>query len=91
MDWEQAPGDKSPGAEAAAAAEGRVARLRSALDALSIEQREAFLLHEEAQLGLAEIAAVTGATPEAVQSRLLDVVRNLQGAIGDDVLAGSLS
>ncbi len=43
-------------------AEGReaLARLLQAIDALPAAQREAFLLHEESGLSVAEIAAVTG-------------------------------
>ena len=47
-----------------------VARLLQALEALPAAQREAFLLHEEAGLSVAEIAAVTGAGEEAAKSRL---------------------
>ena len=45
-------------------------RLQLALETLSPEQREAFLLRVESGLGLDEIAEVTGAGHETVKSRL---------------------
>ncbi|HEY8011983.1 MAG TPA: RNA polymerase sigma factor [Rudaea sp.] len=45
-------------------------RLQLALEALSPEQRRAFLLRVESGLGLDEIAEVTGAGHETVKSRL---------------------
>ncbi len=45
-------------------------RLQLALEALPPEQREAFLLRVEGELGLEEIAEVTGAGHETVKSRL---------------------
>ena len=44
--------------------------LATDLRATDAAQREAFLLHEEAGLSVAEIAAVTGAGEEAAKSRL---------------------
>lgn len=44
--------------------------LLSAIAALPLAQRETFLLHAEAGLGLDEIASVTGALRETVKSRL---------------------
>jgi len=78
VDWEQGPADAAPGPEAASSAEQRASRLRSALDGLPVEQREAFLLHEEAEMGLADIAAVTGANAETVKSRLRYAVKKLR-------------
>lgn len=83
VDWELGPADASPGPEAASSGEQRASRLRSALDALPMEQREAFLLHEEAEMGLADIAAVTGANAETVKSRLRYAVKKLRSALGD--------
>ncbi|MEO8444991.1 MAG: sigma-70 family RNA polymerase sigma factor, partial [Gammaproteobacteria bacterium] len=48
VDWEQGPADSAPGPEAASSMAQRAARLWSALESLPAEQREAFLLHEEA-------------------------------------------
>jgi RNA polymerase sigma-70 factor (ECF subfamily) len=46
------------------------AQIKSALDALPDEQRQAFLLQYEGGLSLAEIAQVTGVGTETVKSRL---------------------
>ena len=89
VDWEQGPADSAPGPEAANSVAQRAARLWSALEALPPEQREAFLLHEEGEMGLAEIAAVTGANAETVKSRLRYAVRKLRGALGDLAPASS--
>jgi RNA polymerase sigma-70 factor (ECF subfamily) len=59
-------------------------RLRQALGRLPAEQREAFLLHEEAGLGIAEIGVVTGAGAETVKSRLRYALKKLRGALSDD-------
>ena len=56
-------------------------RLELALDQLPEEQRDVFLLHEEAGLKLDEIATVTGATREATKSRLRYANAKLRAAI----------
>ena len=61
-----------------------VARLLQAIEALPAAQREAFLLHEEAGLSVAEIAAVTGAGEEAAKSRLRYAMAKLKAAVDDD-------
>lgn len=83
VDWQQAQADSSPGPEAASSGEERAARLRSALDALPLEQREAFLLHEEAEMSLADIAAVTGVNSGTAKSRLRYAVKKLRSMLGD--------
>jgi RNA polymerase sigma-70 factor, ECF subfamily len=83
VDWEQGPADGAPGPEAASSGAQRADRLRSALDSLPIEQREAFLLHEEGGMGLAEIAMVTGANAETVKSRLRYALKKLRSTLGD--------
>lgn len=83
VDWENDAPDSAPGPEAVLSGEQRAERLRSALDALPLEQREAFLLHEEAEMGLGEIATVTGANAEAVKSRLRYALNKLRTALGD--------
>jgi RNA polymerase sigma-70 factor (ECF subfamily) len=83
VDWEQGPADSSPGPESATAGTERAARLRAALDALPSEQREAFLLHEEAEMGLADIALVTGENAETVKSRLRYAVKKLRSTLAD--------
>ena len=66
--------------------EGRekLARFARALEALPPAQREAFLLHEEAGMGVAEIAHATGANEEAAKSRLRYALAKLKQAVGDD-------
>ena len=56
-------------------------RLEAALADLPEEQRDAFLLHEEAGLNLEQIAAVTGSNREASKSRLRYAVAKLRAAI----------
>jgi RNA polymerase sigma-70 factor (ECF subfamily) len=83
VDWEQGPEDSSSGPEGASSVEQRAARLGSVLDGLPVEQREAFLLQEDAGLGLADIAAVTGSNAETVKSRLRYAVKKLRSTLGD--------
>ena len=66
--------------------EGReqLARFARALEALPPAQREAFLLHEEAGMGVAEIARATGANEEAAKSRLRYALQKLKEAVADD-------
>lgn len=66
--------------------EGReaLARFAAALEALPPTQREAFLLHEEAELTVAEIAAATGSNEEAAKSRLRYALAKLKAAVNDD-------
>ncbi|MGZ5041419.1 MAG: sigma factor-like helix-turn-helix DNA-binding protein, partial [Usitatibacter sp.] len=59
-------------------------RLAAGLAALPLAQREAFLLHHEGGLGVAQIAAATGSTEEAAKSRLRYAMNKLKEAIGDD-------
>jgi len=46
-------------------------------------QREAFLLHEEAGLSIAEIAAATGSNEEAAKSRLRYAMTKLKTAVDE--------
>ena len=78
------PDQSQPGPEAEAARAETRARLRQALEALPAVQREAFLLHEEAELSLADIARITGAGQETVKSRLRYAVRKLRAALGEE-------
>ena len=59
-------------------------RFVRALAALPPAQREAFLLHEEAGMNLAEIARATDADEEAAKSRLRYALSKLRQALGDD-------
>jgi RNA polymerase sigma factor (sigma-70 family) len=67
-------------------AEGREAlgRFAAALASLPPAQREAFLLHEEAGMSVAEIATATGTNPEAAKSRLRYAMTKLKAALDDD-------
>jgi RNA polymerase sigma factor (sigma-70 family) len=56
-------------------------RFLHALEALPAAQREAFLLHEEAGLTVAEIAKVTGTGEEAAKSRLRYAMAKLKAAV----------
>jgi RNA polymerase sigma factor (sigma-70 family) len=82
LDEEQdfaAPDDPARQAEARES----LGRFLQALEALPAAQREAFLLHEEAGLTVAEIAAVTGAGEEAAKSRLRYATAKLKAAVED--------
>jgi RNA polymerase sigma-70 factor (ECF subfamily) len=85
------PGQSTPEQDAGAAQEA--ARLRVALDALSPEQREAFLLHQESGLTLAEIAGVVGVGHETIKSRLRYAVAHLRKRLAaeTDELTGTAS
>ena len=60
-----------------------LARFSRALEALPPAQREAYLLHEEAGMSVAEIAHATGAGEEAAKSRLRYALSKLKEAIAD--------
>jgi len=60
-----------------------VERFVRALEALPPAQREAFLLHHEAEMSVAEIARATGANEEAAKSRLRYAIAKLKEALGD--------
>jgi len=60
-----------------------LARLLQAIEALPAAQREAFLLHEEAGLTVAEIAAATGTNEEAAKSRLRYAMAKLKAAVDE--------
>jgi len=63
-------------------------RLERALELLPDEQRDVFLLHEEAGLGLDDIANVTGSNREATKSRLRYAVRKLKDALKEPEVTG---
>jgi RNA polymerase sigma-70 factor (ECF subfamily) len=65
-------------------AERTLEKLSAAVAALPLVQREAFLLHHEGELTVAEIAAATGVNEEAAKSRLRYAMNKLREAIGDD-------
>jgi len=60
-----------------------LARFLRALEALPPAQREAFLLHEEAGLSVAEIAVAIGCNEEAAKSRLRYAMAKLKTAVDE--------
>ncbi len=58
-------------------------RFAAALAALPAAQREAFLLHEESGMSIAEIAAATGVGEEAAKSRVRYALAKLREAMAD--------
>ena len=74
-----APDDPARQAEARQA----LSRFAAALEALPPLQRQAFLLHEEGGLSIAEIAAATGANEEAAKSRLRYAMAKLKAVVDD--------
>ena len=56
-------------------------RYRAALATLPPEQRDVYLLHEESDLSLEEIALVTGVGAETAKSRLRYAVGKLKAAL----------
>jgi RNA polymerase sigma factor (sigma-70 family) len=73
----------SPNPADQAQARESLARFAAALEALPPLQREAFLLHEEGELSIAEIAAATGANEETAKSRLRYAMAKLKAAVND--------
>jgi RNA polymerase sigma-70 factor (ECF subfamily) len=74
-----------PGEQPDVSAERSLARerLAVALAELPDEQRDAFLLREEADLSIDDIAAVTGCSRETAKSRLRYAVNKLRAAIDE--------
>ncbi len=60
-----------------------LARFLQALEALPPAQREAFLLHEEGGMTVAEIATATGTNEEAAKSRLRYALMKLRNSVDD--------
>jgi len=58
-------------------------QLVHAIKALPAEQAEVFLLHQEAELSLDEIAAVIGLGRETIKSRLRYAVAKLRCSLSD--------
>lgn len=78
---EALPGSSRDEPEARHATRELGASLRAALATLPPEQRDAFLLQQEAGLSLAEIAKLTGAGLETVKSRLRYAVAKLRAEL----------
>jgi len=83
LERDEAPG-ASPDPADQAQARQSLERFAAALQALPPLQREAFLLHEEAELSVAEIAAATGTNEDAAKSRLRYAMAKLKAAMNDD-------
>jgi RNA polymerase sigma-70 factor (ECF subfamily) len=67
-----------------AAASGELrGKLAAALAALPVEQREVFVLREQAGVPFAEIAAITGAPEPTVKSRMRYALEGLRRALRD--------
>jgi RNA polymerase sigma-70 factor (ECF subfamily) len=77
------PIDETPGPEANARAAELRAAFATALRSLPNEQRETFLLHEDAGLTLEQIAGIVGTGRETVKSRLRYAVKRLRKALGE--------
>ncbi len=75
------PGDAALEPFAQVAGQEALARFARALAGLPPAQREAFLMKEEADMSIAEIAAATGADEEAVKSRVRYATAKLREAI----------
>ncbi len=58
-------------------------RFARELESLPPAQREAFLLHHEAEMSVSEIARATGSNEEAAKSRLRYATAKLKEALGD--------
>jgi RNA polymerase sigma-70 factor (ECF subfamily) len=77
------PGARSDEPDVRAGVREIGARLKQALSALPAAQREAFLLHQEGGLELAEISALTGVGVETVKSRIRYALAKLRAELGD--------
>ena len=77
------PGNPGDEPQRIAEAKQGLERFARALAALPPAQREAFLLHHEAEMSVAEIARATGVAGEAAKSRLRYAAAKLKEAIGD--------
>lgn len=77
------PGAPADEPQRIAEAKQGLARFLAALEALPAAQREAFLLHQEAGMSVAEIARATGSNEEAAKSRLRYALAKLKEAMDD--------
>lgn len=80
LEGDDLPGTSPDPADQAQARQS-LARFAAALEALPPLQREAFLLHEEGGLTVAEIAAATQTNEEAAKSRLRYAMAKLKAAV----------
>ena len=80
---EAIPGARNDEPEVRAGARELSARLQAAVGTLPLAQREAFLLHQEGSLELAEIAELTGVGVETVKSRIRYATAKLRAELKD--------
>jgi len=74
----------SDGPEAQSEQSELLSRYRAALDALPVEQRDAFLLYEQSGLPLSEVAAITGVGVETAKSRVRYALAKLRVALASE-------
>jgi len=85
--WTEAGGDRADESALGAAASGtaergeRIAEVQAAVAALPLDLRTALVLFEYEGRSMAEIAAVQGGTPKAVENRLYRARRQLQAQL----------
>ena len=77
------PGSRVDEPETRVASSAARERIDAALRALPPAQRDAFLLHIESQMSLAEIASLTGVGEETVKSRVRYAYAKLRSTLGD--------
>ena len=77
------PGSRADEPETRVASRAARERIDAALRELPPAQRDAFLLHIESGMSLAEIAALTGAGEETVKSRVRYAYAKLRASLGD--------
>ncbi len=75
------PADESARPDTTLERDEATRRYRAALATLPAEQRDVYLLHEESDLSLEEIARVTGVGTETAKSRLRYAVGKLKAAL----------
>jgi RNA polymerase sigma factor (sigma-70 family) len=75
------PGDPANEPFAQLSSKEAVQRFAAALEKLPPAQREAFLMKEEAEMSIAEIAMATGSNEEAVKSRVRYATAKLREAL----------
>lgn len=79
----QAPASPLDGPERRLSSSQQAARLQALLAELPAEQRDVFLLHEEAGLALETIAEISGVGRETAKSRLRYALSKLRAALKD--------
>jgi len=81
--FDRVPGPRGSEPETGAVSRELGVRIEAALAALPPAQRDAFLLHQEAGLGLAAIAELTGEGIETVKSRVRYALDKLRAELRD--------